>query len=402
MRQLTPRSDHKKHLRSAWIAIMLSGAPIFPLHAHAMENCDSILYSEERAYHIRDLLADKKYDALETEMANRLSRIEKGIDNDESLRSDLTFAFYGDVAFEPLLTDWIYAYPKSYAARIARASYFYSVGTKKRGGKVADKTSEEQFREMRQEFRKAREDIQEATGLSKTPTLAYAQSFIIDRNEAGHAAVLREIRDAQAKFPKSLALRIAATYAIGPKWGGSVDEFEESLKAARDARLPDAEVKMMRYGIEMESAGFYEEMNQQPGRAREHYLIAASICSSAYPWYAAMRISKKSEDWEGLLVGANGLLAFRPTDVTGLENRGYANEKLNRIPASVPDYQAAADSGSSWAQNKLGYMYMLGQGVSKDAAKAKLYFEKAAAQGNKNAAANLIELGAAAGKNKGQ
>jgi len=52
-------------------------------------------------------------------------------------------------------------------------------------------------------------------------------------------------------------------------------------------------------------------------------------------------------------------------------------------------YQKAADLGNSSAQNELGRLYQLGQGVPKDYAKAVDLFRKAADQGNALAQANL-------------
>ena len=49
-------------------------------------------------------------------------------------------------------------------------------------------------------------------------------------------------------------------------------------------------------------------------------------------------------------------------------------------------YEKAAVQGHAKAQNNLGVMYGLGQGVAKDLSKAREWFEKAATQ-NKDAAA---------------
>ncbi|MDC5928278.1 tetratricopeptide repeat protein, partial [Proteus mirabilis] len=48
-----------------------------------------------------------------------------------------------------------------------------------------------------------------------------------------------------------------------------------------------------------------------------------------------------------------------------------------------------AKQGDSEAQVNLGVMYALGQGVEKDYAKAKIWYEKSASQGNSLAQHNL-------------
>ena len=58
-------------------------------------------------------------------------------------------------------------------------------------------------------------------------------------------------------------------------------------------------------------------------------------------------------------------------------------------------YQKAADQGNANAQTNLGDMYYAGRGVVKDDTKAVLWLQKAADQGNvlaKNALANLRSL----------
>jgi TPR repeat protein len=52
-------------------------------------------------------------------------------------------------------------------------------------------------------------------------------------------------------------------------------------------------------------------------------------------------------------------------------------------------YEQAADLGLATAQYSLGVMYYKGDGVERDIAKAREWWTKAAAQGEKNAIKNL-------------
>ena len=55
-------------------------------------------------------------------------------------------------------------------------------------------------------------------------------------------------------------------------------------------------------------------------------------------------------------------------------------------------FQSLAAQGNAEAQNNLGELYAIGQGVSQDYAQARQWYEKAAAQGNALAQNNLAEL----------
>ncbi|EOM9703666.1 Sel1 family TPR-like repeat protein YbeQ, partial [Escherichia coli] len=55
-------------------------------------------------------------------------------------------------------------------------------------------------------------------------------------------------------------------------------------------------------------------------------------------------------------------------------------------------YQIAAESGMSYAQNNLGWMYRNGNGVAKDYALAFFWYKQAALQGHSDAQNNLADL----------
>ncbi len=58
-------------------------------------------------------------------------------------------------------------------------------------------------------------------------------------------------------------------------------------------------------------------------------------------------------------------------------------------------FMLAAEQGHVDAENNLGAMYYTGEGVARDEQKAIEWFEKAAAQGNEEAQANLDAIRAA-------
>lgn len=64
---------------------------------------------------------------------------------------------------------------------------------------------------------------------------------------------------------------------------------------------------------------------------------------------------------------------------------GYSKDSKGEEAIDVTTIEKAAVQGDAQAQNDLGDLYDLGQGVEQDYAKAKEWWKKAAAQGNTNA-----------------
>jgi tetratricopeptide (TPR) repeat protein len=379
---------------SAFAAIIIAGAVLSPPEVEATEKCAPLASSKDRVSHLQSLINDKAYSALEDELGARLLRIDNGTESDVTLWNDMIATFTGSPAMEPLLTGWVAAYPKSYLARMARARHFYALGFQKRGSAFADKTTEEQFNAMRQEFIKSTADLQAAVALNNKPTLAYAQSIAVAASISEHELVAKLIQEAETKFPKSLAIRSVAAAYSHPKWGGSLEELDQIASSAAAAGMGAADLRFVNYRVEMEKGNYYEVVTKQNGRAVEHYRSAGNICESENPWRYSIRLSRQIEDWPVLLETSNRLLEIVPSDTSGLENRGWALEKSNRIKDAMPDYVAAAELGSSWALNKAGWLYWRGESVTKDVPRARRYFEQAAAKGNQTAIANLAGLNA--------
>lgn len=59
------------------------------------------------------------------------------------------------------------------------------------------------------------------------------------------------------------------------------------------------------------------------------------------------------------------------------------------LARAVDYYRKAASAGASIAQDNLGYMYEMGDGVAQDYAEAAIWYEKAALQGNSTAQTHL-------------
>lgn len=363
--------------------------------AQSAEPCPGIPANPEAGDRLRKLLKDKAYSGLEDELQLRLDRVDRGTESDEALRMVLKSMLIAEPAYEPLLAEWIRLYPKSYLARISRAFYYVNAGYAKRGAKFADTTSQEQFQAMNREFTSAGADLDVAVKLHANPTLAYALRIRIARASSLNGPSQRLIDDGLSRFPKSLAIRTAAAASLNPKWGGSFEALDKLAATSRTAGMPELEVRTVTYHVAMEKGNYHHVVTKQLTRAAAYYRDAGALCRSFEAWRQVLRASYEIEDWAAVNDAADHALEIEPTNILVLERRALALEHLGKTTQSLRDYETATTLGSSWAPNKLGWLYWQGQGVPRDLRRARAYFVQANERGAKGAGSYLIALDAA-------
>jgi tetratricopeptide (TPR) repeat protein len=350
--------------------------------------------SDQRATRLTGLVKEKSFSMLEDMLGKRIANIELGEESDELLRLDFHAAFKADPGMEPLLSEWIRSYPDSYAAHLARAVYFVEAGYAKRGHEVSEKTSEEQIVAMKLDFEKATTDLKETLGLRKQPTLVYSELILLGRAAYTAKAESEVIGYFNGQAPKSLAVKISSAMALNPKWGGSYDQLDDLVVAARNADMAPNEIATVQYQVEFEKADYDEKFTKNSSQAAKHYIQAGELCDSYEAWNGAIKTSYDSEDWQAVIEAGDHLLKRFPADQRTFARRGWAYEKTGRLKQAIQNYEAASRLGDAWAQNKLGWILWQGIDAPKNIKKARRLFELAAAQGNKTAQANLKALNA--------
>lgn len=383
----------KKHISLILCTLLAAAIPVF---AYADQVCDMIFTSSEtreRSGHYKELLTKKLYAALEDELQARHLKSQRGEESDERIRVDFQSTFDKDPQLEPLLSEWIRLYPRSYSARLARAFYYIASGYSKRGREFSAKTSSEQFQAMTTQLNNARLDLDAAIPLSENPSLAYAKKIDLARFEGKGAT----ISDILRTYPRSLAVKVTAVSALNPKWGGSLEKLDQLATFAQYSGMNKNEILAVKYYIELEKGNYYEVVTKQFAKAAAHYRAAGSLCKLSAPLRVASELSYKIEDWKNLIDISSEMLVLNPTDRESYQKRGWAYEKTGKTSQSIKDYEVAANLGASWAQNKLGWMLWQGAEMPKDTMRAKVMFQKSAEQGNKTAETNLKALNAQLG-----
>lgn len=381
-------------MRIYWIVLAL----LFPLlsRAQAIQSCDpspESLVDSRSVAQLRELIQTKNFKGLEDALEDRLRRYEAGQYSDLAIFLLIDGAVSSaDASFDPILKQWIAERPRHLMARIVRANYHIGVAYKKRGSAVANQTSSEQFAAMGAEFAKAFTDLKVALEIRPNSPLAIAGLIQIARATGGRPAALGWIEEAERRDPANLSARWVAIRALDQRWGGHPEDIDLLVERAMKAPLAPARRRALQWKAEMTQGDYFYSMSKENTKAIVHYRKAASLCASSDALWKLSSAAYDLENWAVVIDSVGEFLVLKPDAQRAYARRGWAKESLNRLPDAIPDYEKAAALGDEWAQNKLGYLLMTGNGVNKDIPRARKLFEAAAAQGNQHAPANLASM----------
>ncbi len=358
----------------------------------ASQSCGNLNVDEETAplrKELLSLLRDKKYAALDDMLNDRHTRMLKGEFQDRSLASLTNFTDSADPALEPLLDEWVRTSQGGFMAQLVRGKYHGAVAWKKRGSEFSEKTSQDQIAAMLESYKKASADIAASKQKNPRSVLPYPVLMQIAAAVGEGAEVFDILMRANEVAPNNYVARRMAIGRFSPRWGGSFEAMDKILIQAKSSQLSSSDQKGLQYTVLLEKASHYKVVEKRPIEALPYYTQAAQLCDSHTAWAEVSSIQYAREDWPAVEAAMNQYMRLRPDTAWGFNRRAWALEKQGRVKDAVPDYERSAELGNDYAQNKMGYFYLTGSPVSKDLVKAKALFEKANAQGNKNAKTQL-------------
>ena len=333
------------------------------------------------------LLFNKDYENLERRFGSYLDSYAAGKITAETL-SHRFDRFRRALGLGLQFNEWISAYPKSYAARLARGIFRTASAWELRGSKYASETSDNQFQQFRDEIKKAQSDVEFSLSLFSRPIESYC--YLIRISKSLSLGKERELLDAAIRIdPYAYYPRAEYLGSIIPKWGGSKSLMSEFIDASKKSQL---DAKLM---SRLESL-YYYHLAEQASRDRE-YRVSSDYYLKSYRINGTPSVLKDSA--KAAKDGGLAELAFslydelarkHPKYEHGFSNRGYLYEVYFKdYDKAVNDYLIASDLGDSWAQNRMGWLYMTGTHVKTDLVKAEKYLLMAVAQNNKTARENL-------------
>jgi hypothetical protein len=150
------------------------------------------------------------------------------------------------------LDAWVQGYPGSYAAHLARGTYYFKCGVVTRGKKYIDRTSAEQIRGMKVYLTQAREDLLASLPLDAMPLISYHYLIVIGM-ELGERDRSRDWLDkATALDSDSIVVRRPYMVSLETRWGGSLGAMREFLDESRKAGASPDHLRMLAELIDRE------------------------------------------------------------------------------------------------------------------------------------------------------
>lgn len=331
---------------------------------------------------------------------------------------------------EPTLDRWVEASPSSYAARVARASYYISQGLDARGSAYISETPPENLESMQHYLGRARADLERSLELSAKPYLSHVYLMTVARVGGGRHRAAPHYAAALELAPRSVELRLRRMTDLEPRWGGSRREMEAFAALARKelgdeaaanrvaARIPayraferrsakdyNGALKLLDEAIALgaEASVLCERsyVLAELKREAEAFADAKAGLSKARENRHCMRravyhAGRAADDLEAIAL-LTLVLEVDPHSKEALNQRGWRYQSGNALDAAFRDYLASAKQGDAWAQLMAGKFYWAGMGTAKDPEQAIAWLRKSAAQGNRDAKASLqqaLELAA--------
>ncbi len=371
---------------------------------------------------IIDLLDKRDYSALERLLGGHQWAFEA--DSDSSRQLENAFDAFRKVprSGEAALNEWVGKYPASYAALVARGSYYYAQGLDARGTAFIKDTPDENVEAMRVYMRKARRDLERSLKLTQRPYLSRLLLMSVTRAAGGRRGAKAQYVEAAKLAPQSVELRLAYMTSLEPRWGGSFAEMEafaaesraqlkDSAAAARvAARIPAYRAH------ERQRAKDFTQALQLYDESIALYADARALCERSYVLSqlkrdaeafadvklalskvrdirycldravsAAARINA-ADDAIGVL---NLVIEVDPRSHHAYNQRGWKHQQQGRQELAFQDYLASAKLGDAWGQLQAGKFYWAGRGTREDREEGLAWLRKSAEQGNADAKASL-------------
>ncbi len=336
------------------------------------------------------VLSARDYATLEKTFQPWLdSYAHKKIREDELSVRFSVFSRMTDVEAE--LDGWVKAYPASYSARLARGIYLADEAWRRRGDLRGNRTSGKQFADFHAYLDKSHADLTASIPLYARPVESYRYLIRVAKGQGSDEE--RQLLDhALALDPAALEPRLEYLDAVTPRWGGSKEAMTALVEEGRRSPMSAENKKHLEaqyyYALAQDA-----RLNKDYRAGSDYFYMGYKATGEENALLFSAEIAIDAEDPKLALTRLNELLKVFPKSSNGYDYRAKVYEyKFDDPELAIPDYVKAADLGSCWSQNHIGWFYMKGIKVPVDYKKARHYLELSARQGNQTAKENLVIL----------
>lgn len=273
-------------------------------------------------------------------LTDRIEAAQRRVEGDIQREADLYRILHAfestDPILTPLLDAWVGESGDTYAAHLARATHWSSLGWLHRGGELASETSREAFEKMRAALARAVAGAQEA--LRRNPRLGPAHRLLV--NAAMAMGGSKACRTPGARgleiVPASNRIRGALARCLLPRWGGS---YAAVRALAREAQAHTAENPSLSAfeGYEAWDRGQLAREKQQHDEAVQHFTRALEA-GEYVPFYQSRALAYAALDRSAeSLRDFDRALALDPEAPDLLALRAWVSHGLERLDAAAAD-----------------------------------------------------------------
>ena len=329
--------------------------------AHAGESAEVPEASAARAEDTQPLawLKSGNYQALDQYYSKQQRDYEAGNESDQDLYRSFRRLYEDSLDNAGYFDRWVEAFPKSYAALLARGVYEYRMAWSVRGDKYLRDISSAQIDSMKNWLRRARPDLIASLQLTAKPYLSALYLLNVATLQGSAAERQHWYTVGTTIDPANTLVRYRYMFSLRPRWGGSYEQMEEFRRQCEEQHLPPpllARLDLLIHGDRAEEAMSAGDTGKTFAEWAEVLRLAdlagESPSTEALIGYtrAAQDLNRPADAERGIKLLANR----KPTDAWSLARLGWIYAKAHRDAEAWPLLRKAAEQNDSWAQFVVG------------------------------------------------
>lgn len=289
---------------------------------------------------IREMLSNKDFKKLNITLSDYQKAYEKDVRNEDNLLDAYVAFSVNDAYYEGLLNEWVKSYPDSYQPYLARASYFYNLGWKSRGGKWANDTSDKQIEGMKSFFSKAKQDIEQVLKIKRDHIVSYYFLINIYKASGGDGEVKVIVKKALEKCPNSFRIRSTYLLSITPRWGGTYEEMDQFATESQKYAFKNSRLKALK-GYVFYDAGNMQKLSKNYGVALELLNKALTFGDLAMFYEERADIYDDSEKYDEALKDINIAIDMSPQNPDFYSKRARLFGSKKMMQEALKDIEIA-------------------------------------------------------------
>jgi tetratricopeptide (TPR) repeat protein len=283
---------------------------------------------------------------------------------------------------------WVSAFPKSYAALLARGTYEYHMALAARGDNYIRDTTQPKLDAMSNWLRRAQSDLDASLQLTPKPYLSVV--YLLDLSMLSGTPEERQhwFEVALKMDPVATHVRHRYMFSLRPRWGGSYTQMQEFLQQCKSQGLPPKLIASLEILIHADlaedamSAGDQAQVLNEWGQVLSLSDLAEEAPSDeALIGYArAAQDLGRPADAERAIKQLQGR-TFQ--DAWSLSRVGYIYVRAHHDAEAWPILQRAAELDDAWSQYLVGanlYNGMPSLKISAQPAEGLLWIKRSAQQ----------------------